>query len=60
MRCLAKDPANRPQDAAELFRQLEKCRVAVPWTNARAHDWWRLNRAPEIPIENRTGAIMIQ
>jgi serine/threonine-protein kinase len=60
MHCLAKDPADRPQDAAELFRQLEKCRVAIPWTDARAHDWWRLNRSPEIPIENRTGAIIIQ
>jgi eukaryotic-like serine/threonine-protein kinase len=60
MQCLAKDPADRPQDAAELFRQLEKCRVAVPWTDARAHDWWRLHRAPEIPVENSTGAIIIQ
>ncbi|HET7712093.1 MAG TPA: serine/threonine-protein kinase [Thermoanaerobaculia bacterium] len=60
MRCLAKDPADRPHDAAELAQLLSKCRVALPWTDARAHDWWRGNRAPEIPVENRTGAIIIQ
>jgi serine/threonine-protein kinase len=60
MRCLAKDPADRPPDAAELGQLLSKCRVAFPWSDARAHDWWRGNRAAEIPIENRTGSIIIQ
>ena len=60
MRCLAKDPADRPQNAAELAQMLGKCRVALPWSDSRANDWWRGHRAPEIPVENRTGAIVIQ
>ena len=60
MRCLAKDPDDRPRDAAELAQLLARCRVALPWSETRANDWWRGNRAPEIPIENRTGAIVIQ
>ena len=60
MRCLAKDAADRPRDAAELAQLLSRCRVALPWSDARAHDWWRGNRAAEIPVENRTGAIIIQ
>lgn len=60
MRCLAKDPADRPRDAAELAQLLAKCRVALPWSDARAQDWWRGNRAAEIPVENRTGSLIIQ
>ena len=58
MRCLAKDPADRPVDASELANLLGQCRVAMPWTEARAHDWWRSHRDGE--IDNRTGAMMIQ
>ena len=60
MRCLAKNPADRPSDAAALAELLQKCRVPVPWTDARAHEWWDSQRVAEIPIEQRTGAIMIQ
>ena len=60
MRCLKKDPAERPADAAELATLLGRCRIAMPWTETRAHDWWTLHRESEVPIENRTGTIMIQ
>lgn len=60
MRCLSKDPADRPSDAAALAEMLAKCRVALPWTSARAHEWWNGQRAAEIPIENRTGSMVIQ
>jgi serine/threonine-protein kinase len=60
MRCLAKEADDRPRDAAELAQLLSKCRVAMPWSDTRAHDWWRGNRAAEILVENRTGAIIIQ
>ena len=60
MRCLSKNPADRPLDAAELAAALERCRVGMPWTDARAHDWWRVHRDGETVIENRTGSMMIQ
>lgn len=37
--CLAKDPAARPQDAAELRRRLEACEVSR-WVQRRAETWW--------------------
>ncbi|MFN0152691.1 MAG: serine/threonine-protein kinase [bacterium] len=38
--CLAKNPAERPRDAAELARRLEECAAHAPWTQERAHRWW--------------------
>jgi hypothetical protein len=44
MRCLAKDPALRPQTSVELLRELSA--LAVPaWTDEQASSWW-LQRAP--------------
>jgi serine/threonine-protein kinase len=40
LRCLSKDPAARPHDAAELSGLLRKCRPASVWTEDRAHEWW--------------------
>ncbi|HKY99245.1 MAG TPA: serine/threonine-protein kinase [Gemmatimonadaceae bacterium] len=60
MRCLGKDPSDRPADAAQLGVLLERCRVAMPWTDARAHDWWRTNVDGEAPMTNQTGAMTIQ
>ncbi|MEO8194075.1 MAG: serine/threonine-protein kinase [Gemmatimonadales bacterium] len=59
MRCLSKDPADRPDDAAELSRLLDKIRFPVPWTEMRAQEWWQTTRLNEID-KNRTGSIMIQ
>lgn len=39
-RCLAKDPADRPQTAAELARALAAIELERPWTEARAREWW--------------------
>jgi serine/threonine protein kinase len=38
--CLAKDPADRPQSAAELVDRLEGCRDAASWKRAEARAWW--------------------
>ncbi len=40
LRCLAKSPENRPEDAAELLLLLEGCQVAGRWTAADASHWW--------------------
>jgi hypothetical protein len=38
--CLAKDPDDRPRDAATLARQLTELSVAYPWTTGDARAWW--------------------
>ena len=60
MMCLAKDASNRPSNAADLAQRLQKCRVAIPWSDVRAHEWWRDNRAPGIPLEPGIGSTVIQ
>ena len=38
--CLAKDPADRPQSARALSRQLAEVERADAWTQERAREWW--------------------
>jgi eukaryotic-like serine/threonine-protein kinase len=40
VRCLAKQPDQRPQSAADLRAELLACPVE-PWTDAQAAAWWR-------------------
>ena len=40
LRCLAKNPDERPRDAATLRRELLACSVASTWTQERASEWW--------------------
>jgi len=40
LRCMAKSPADRPRDAAELLRELEALSLAATWTRQEAADWW--------------------
>jgi serine/threonine protein kinase len=40
LRCLAKAPADRPADAAELMRELEACEVEGSWSGYDAEAWW--------------------
>jgi eukaryotic-like serine/threonine-protein kinase len=53
LQCLSKDPARRPQTAAELRKRVEACQVR-PWDADRARIWWRnlkatLERKPATP-----------
>jgi serine/threonine-protein kinase len=40
LRCLAKDPTDRPQSALELERRLSECSSIPPWTSEDARRWW--------------------
>ena len=41
LRCLCKDPADRPPSAAELAEQLSRCRLYQAWTARDAEQWWK-------------------
>lgn len=45
LRCLAKDPAARPQSAVELARELRRTASAEAWTEVEGNEWWRQNGA---------------
>jgi len=40
MRCLAKDPAERPATARTLEMSLARCQNANEWTREQAENWW--------------------
>ncbi len=54
--CLAKDPADRPQSAAELLRRLDAIPVTAAWNQERAERWWRLH-VPTV-LDARGGAAL--
>jgi eukaryotic-like serine/threonine-protein kinase len=41
IRCLAKDPRQRPQSAVELSDELAKCTAAATWSEKDAQQWWK-------------------
>ena len=41
--CLAKNPDDRPADAAALYRRLSECPVPDPWDRDRAVEWWNIH-----------------
>jgi serine/threonine-protein kinase len=45
--CLQKDPNDRPQDAAELFRLACECQSCSNWNHDMARNWWETN-LPEL------------
>ena len=51
MRCLAKEPSDRPSDSAALMRGLEETGLAPRWTLEQAQAWWAANTEP-VPAES--------
>jgi serine/threonine-protein kinase len=48
LRCLAKEPDDRPPSAERLAAHLAECQAAGRWTPERARHWWEANvRVPE-------------
>jgi serine/threonine-protein kinase len=45
--CLQKDPNDRPQDAAALFRLANDCRACNTWNDEVARHWWETH-LPEL------------
>ena len=46
LRCLAKDPAQRPKDAAALLAEVQEIHGLV-WTQRQAEVWWKEHPLPE-------------
>jgi serine/threonine-protein kinase len=42
--CLAKEPKERPRDAAALASRLAACPLDVPWTEERGRHWWDVHQ----------------
>mgnify|MGYP001500083558 CR=1 FL=1 len=55
LRCLAKDPAERPAGSTELSRLLQECVEEESWSQSDARAWWEANR-PAIPFRRHSGA----
>jgi len=45
LRCLRKDPDDRPQSADEIIEALNACRDAHSWKEQDANRWWRRHQA---------------
>jgi serine/threonine-protein kinase len=59
LRCLAKDPRQRPQSAAEVVLALDAQRLEKPWTEARARDWWHEHAGTRAaPEDDPSGATL--
>jgi eukaryotic-like serine/threonine-protein kinase len=53
LRCLAKKPEDRFQDADSLEQALAECAAADQWTQAHAARWWQQNDQTARPLLNR-------
>ncbi|QDU07923.1 serine/threonine protein kinase [Gimesia aquarii] len=65
MRCLEKDPTNRPQTAAEVVQELSRCHMDGKWTMLDAENWWKhqtelgttlIQSSPEIKPQSQSAA----
>jgi serine/threonine-protein kinase len=54
MACLAKQPADRPEDAERMSEMLAQCKDFGAWTQDQAQKWWSENRST-LPVEGHEG-----
>jgi serine/threonine-protein kinase len=59
MRCLEKDPANRPSTADELLADLERIQLEVTWDQVQARTWWEEHIAAAEPSRPTGGRSML-
>ena len=62
LRCLAKSPADRPANGAELLHAIEVCVVAATWTAADADAWWTSRNDPTLTgiLTTTTSQIVVE
>ena len=53
MRCLKKDPADRPQTADELSRAFAACDTVPVWDREKASRWWETYRPTPVAPGDR-------
>jgi serine/threonine-protein kinase len=49
LRCLAKDPTQRPANGAALLTEIEPIAAAHPWAQGDAQRWWAAVASPAAP-----------
>jgi serine/threonine protein kinase len=57
MRCLAKEPDDRPASAARLRAELLACACAGHWSEEQAALWWEQNVSTQSDTESESGAV---
>ncbi|ADE14408.1 Serine/threonine protein kinase-related protein [Nitrosococcus halophilus Nc 4] len=50
MKCLKKDPEQRPQNAKELLLALRQCKAAGSWSDEDAAQWWKEHQSEIDPM----------
>lgn len=55
MMCLAKDPADRPQSAADLEQRLADLDCAGDWTAVHSRSWWDTHRPAPLRSPAKSG-----
>jgi serine/threonine protein kinase len=58
LRCLLKDPAKRPKDAAALLADVQELQGLV-WTQEEADAWWRAHPLPEPATKDTTDVALL-